>query len=359
MRRATVVITALVGALIAAPAAFADARGGALYTGKAGRATVRLGVADGGRSIPDYAFSFRRGRCNDGTSWSSALDQRLEPDIDVTAAGRFDVTLSDRFRYTHGGKTRRVRIVSDATGHFSRSGRIVRGTFRQTLKAVHGSFACRSGRVRFTARVHGRHPGLTLELENATPEIGQRISVRGRFVTGDRGAGTVAIFGRALHGRAEEQLGSATLTRAGRFATTVRPDHDVRLRAEVVEDGGGRAAESDPEPVFVYTRSGLGLRRKGGRLIARWAITGHHVDRDRGPKVYFYFRRTGERRFHRLGARTLHRTAREGFTSTLTAALSFRSRRGGTASICVRTRPYPDMHGFVPKKGCGRESLRF
>src|SRR3954447_10440123 len=145
MRRSTVAITALLGALVAAPAAFADARGGALYTGKGGRATVRLGVADGGRSIPDYAFSFRRGHCNDGTSWSSALDQRLEPDIDVTAAGRFDVTLSDRVRYTHSGTTQRGRIVSDATGHFNRSGRVVRGTFRQTLKAVHGSFACRSG----------------------------------------------------------------------------------------------------------------------------------------------------------------------------------------------------------------------
>lgn len=347
------------GALAAAPAAFADARGGALYTGKTGRATVRIGVADGGRSIPDYSFAFRRGRCNDGTTWSFGLDQRFEPNIDVSARGRFDVTLTDRAPDTHDGVTRRVRVVSDATGHFNRSGRVVRGTFRQTLKAVHGSFACRSGPVRFKARVHGRHPGLTLELENSTPEIGQSISVRGRFVTGDRGTGTVAIVGRALHGRAEEQLGSATLTTAGRFSTTVRPDHDVRLHAEVVEDGGGQAAESDLEPVFVYTRSGLGLRRKGGRLIARWAITGHHVDRDRGPKVYFYFRRTGERRYHRLGAKTLHRTAREGFTSTLAAALSFRSRRGGTASVCVRTRPYPDMHGFVPKKGCGRESLRF
>jgi hypothetical protein len=343
-----------------APAAAADARGGALYTGHAGRATTSLGVTDDGRSIPAYAFFFRHGRCTDGRRWDFGEDQAREPDIDVSRAGRFTASLADTIVYTHFGQTHRVRVAFHVAGRFSGSGRTVSGTFRETAKARHGAFACRSGAVHFSARAHGTHPGLTIEPEEETVAIGDRIDVDGRYVTGDRGTGQVAVFARGLHGGAETQVATGTLTRSGRYSVTIRPDHDARYRVAAVSADGGRTAHSVRARVLVSTASDLALRRRGARLVARWSITGHHVDAStRGPKVYFYFRRTGERRFHRLGAKALRRTAHEGFTSTLTAGLSFRSHRGGTASVCVRRRPFPDMHGFVPKKGCGRASLRF
>ena len=179
-RGAAFAVLAAAALAVSAPAASADPKGGALYKGHAGRATTSLGVTDDGRSIPDYAFTFRRGHCTDGRSWSFGEDQAGEPDIDVSRTRWFTASLADTVVYTHFDETHRVRVAFHVSGRFSGSGGTVGGTLRETAKALHGSFACRSGAVHFSARAHGMHPGLTIEPEDDTVPIGDQVDLDGR-----------------------------------------------------------------------------------------------------------------------------------------------------------------------------------